>query len=308
MGAVAERLDLSTPGRTERDVVREWLRAEAGLTEGTEVEAEFVGVGTGGAGPFALANANVMEGTLRVLVGSPAVLQVEGTAYSADYIAGGLTFLAGSFPAVGAPIMASYRHGVASSIEDSLLDTLIAAAKAAADDFLGPAFAAKVATLTLSGVVAGDSVYIDGYTYQAASATDVTKRQFQVGATDEDTAGNLLTCLSCGLFSADDIPYGLVDVDATRSGAVLSLALQPSRTKRVHMSSNSSRIVCTYVRTDLAIPEPVKLGVLRFIARHYQQRVDGLKAESVSGLSSQDWSAPAESLALWQPYKVYSGL
>ena len=64
MGAVADRLDLSADGKTELDVVREYLRVQLS-SEGTDSGPEYVGAGDDVQTQFTLDHTPVLTGTLR---------------------------------------------------------------------------------------------------------------------------------------------------------------------------------------------------------------------------------------------------
>jgi hypothetical protein len=194
---------------------------------------------------------------------------------------------------------------VTSIVDDGLIASMLIASKQAADSFLGASFREKIPTITLTGVVAGDLVQVDGQTYTCVAAAPVAAdREFLIGATDHDTADNLALLLNSDVEDEDGVPYGVQSATATVVGAVLTL--QPETGKRpVTATGDGVRFICTRVLTDQAIPEAVGQGCLRWIAHNYEQRADGVSAIGVSGAGSVSWTAPPEALDLWQPYRVY---
>jgi len=58
------------------------------------------------------------------------------------------------------------------------------------------------------------------------------------------------------------------------------------------------------------IPEAVNLGVLRRIAKYYDQRTDGVNSAGITGLGTTAWQADPwsmkdEAYVLWVPFKRY---
>jgi len=197
---------------------------------------------------------------------------------------------------------------VSTDADDALITKLILASKRAADDFLESDLAEDVPTITLSACAAGDMVEVDDQAYTAAAVGDDSEREFAVGATDADTAHNLAALLNSQVKDYLGEPYGVPGIVATHEGAVVSINLRRTRVMPPHIESNSDHLACTIVRTNRTIPEEVAQGCLRMIARLYEQRTDQVGSESVDGLGSADWTAPPESLRLWQPYRVYPGV
>jgi len=193
---------------------------------------------------------------------------------------------------------------VTGAAEDGLIGALLTGAKQAADSFLCNPFRERIPTLTFTGVVVGDQVEIDGRTYTAAAAPAPEDQEFGIGATDHDTAVLLAALLNSDIYDEDDEPYGVSEyATALVVGDVLTLVPKLGKSP-LKAESNGGHIACTRVMTDTAIPDAVNGGVLRMIARLYEQRADQVGSESVSGLGSVGWNAPSEALILWQPYLV----
>ncbi|HUW57738.1 MAG TPA: hypothetical protein VMZ92_13950 [Planctomycetota bacterium] len=306
MSAVADRLDLSTADKTELDVVREYLRVQLS-SEGTLAESEFVGMGDGLNPIFALDHFPVLAGTLRLLVGG--VLQTEGAAanYMIVLATGAVTFNAGSIPAVGAPVTGSYYHGTDPvGPDDTILASLVLAAKQAADAYLNNPFEVNIPQITLAGVTAAEGVTIDGARFIAAAATDVTEREFKVCVSDTLTADELCTCINSPLMAGDGGGYGLSGVTATNSAGVVKLTRRSGRLAPIVAASAYASLLVQYLRTELAIPEPVATWVLQRVGRGYVRRTEGMERESTSGLGSADWGE--ENFDQLDPYRLSPGL
>lgn len=306
MSAVVDRLDLSTADKTELDVVREWLRLNLSA-EGTLAESEYVGMGTGALAIFVLGFNPVLAGTLRLRVDG--VLQVEGATedYTIVLGTGTVTFNAGSIPILNAPVTGSYYYGADPiGADDTTLTSLVLASKQAADAHLNNAFEEDIPQITIAGVVAGEGVTIDGVGFTAAVATDITKREFGIGLSDTLTAVELCLCINSAVMAGDGGAYGLAGVTAANIAGVVFLTKRSVRVEAITASSHFATLLVEYVRTDGAIPEPVATWVLQRVARGYERRVEGVKAEAVTGQGRTDWGE--ENFALIDRYRVFWSL
>ena len=306
MSAVEDRLDLSTVDKSELTVVREYLRVQLS-EEGTLADSEYVGMGTGILDTFTLDHTPVLDSTLRLYVNN--VLQTEGATddYTIVLGTGTITFNAGSIPALNAPVTGTYYHGTDPiSADDTTLASLLLAAKQAADRYLNNPLEENIPRITLVGVVAGERVGIDGNAFTAAAATDVTQREFKVGATDTLTAVELCSCINSTVMGGDGGAYGVAGVTAANVGAVITLTRRSGRVTAIAVSSSYASLLVEYVRTELAIPEPVATWVLQRVAEGYERRVEGVKAEAVTGLGRVDWGE--ENFDLLDPFRLSPGL
>lgn len=306
MSAVEDRLDLSTVDKSELTVVREYLRVQLS-EEGTLADSEYVGMGTGILDTFTLDHTPVLDSTLRLYVNN--VLQTEGAAddYTIVLGTGTITFNAGSIPALNAPVTGTYYHGTDPiGADDTTLASLLLAAKQAADRYLNNPLEENIPRITLSGVVAGQMVAIEGIAFTAATATDVTKQEFKVGVTDTLTADELCICINSTVMGGDGGAYGVAGVTATNTAGVIKLTKRSGRVKAIVAGSSFASLLVEYVRTELAIPEPVATWVLQHIARDYERRVEGLKGEAVTGLGRVDWGE--ENFDLLDPFRLSPGL
>lgn len=289
MSAVEDRLDLSTADKTELDVVRQYLRVQLS-EEGTLAESEHIGTGNGVNATFTLDHIPVLTGTLRLYVDN--VLQTEGAAedYTIMLASGTITFNAGSIPGVGAPVTGRYYHGTDPvGADDTTLGSLLLAAKQAADGYLNNPFEEDIPQITFTSVSVGEMVAIDGKTFTAAAATDATKREFKVCATDTLTADELCACVNSAVMDGDGGAYGAAGVTATNTAGVVKLTRRSGRVEMIAAASNYASLLVEYVRTELAIPEPVATWVLQRIARGYEHRTEGMDSESTAGLGRVDW-------------------
>lgn len=306
MSAVADRLDLSTADKTELDVVREYLRVQLSA-EGTLAESEYVGMGTGVLDTFTLDHTPVLAGTLRLRVAG--VLQTEGATedYTIVLATGEITFTAGSIPALNAPVTGSYYHGTDPiGADDTTLASLLLAAKQAADSYLNNAFEEDIPQITVASVSVGEAVAIDGNRFTAAAATDITKREFKVCASGTLTADELCACVNSTVMGGDGGAYGVAGVTATNTAGVVKLTKRSGRVKRIAAGSTYASLLVEYVRTEGTIPEPVATWVLQRVGRGYERRVEGLKAEGVTGLGRADWGE--ENFDLLSPFRFSPGL
>jgi hypothetical protein len=74
----------------------------------------------------------------------------------------------------------------------------------------------KEGTLTLASVVAAETCVINGLTFTAAAATDVTAREFKVGVSDTADAVELVTCIN-------NATYGVPGLFASSALGVVTL-------------------------------------------------------------------------------------
>ena len=194
--------------------------------------------------------------------------------------------------------------------DDDLISTLINAAKQAADDFLQNPFLERRTVVRLNAVTAGDSVAVDGIAFRASASppadTDRTQedtyQDYQLGATDADTATNLAAIIN-------DPSWGCPNVVAAAAANEVTLRWRGyARTAPVPVPSYSSTCLPLARRVESEIPETVRVGVLRTIAAWYDQRQDGVAAAGISGLSSISYGAPEIAKKLWAPYRRFPGL
>ncbi len=289
MSAVEDRLDLSTADKSELDVVREYLRLVRS-DEGTAAESEYIGMGDGVTDVFVLDNTPVLTGTLRLRVDG--ALQTEGATddYTIVLATGTITFNAGSIPILNAPVTGSYSYGADPvGADDTTLASLLLAAKQAADLYLNNAFEDDNPRITLSGVVVGETLVIDGLTFTAAAATDISEREFGVGLTDTLTAVELCACINSPVMGGDDGAYGVAGVTATNVGAVITLTKRSGRVKKIVAGSSYASILVEYVRTEKAIPGLIAEWVKQRVARGHERRVEGLESTGVSGFGTTKW-------------------
>lgn len=306
MGAVVDRLDLSVVGKTELDVIREYVRVQLS-TEGTLAESEFVGLGDGLNPTFNLDNPLVLAGTLRLRVAG--VLQTEGATedYTIVLATGVITFNAGYIPILNAPVTATYYYGTALvGADDTTLANLLEAAKEAADKYLNNPFEVDVPQITVSSPVVGNRVTIDGIAFEAAAATDISEHQFKVGVSDTLDADELCLCINSDIMGGDGGAYGVAGVLATNTSGVIKLTKRSGRVKKILASGSYASLLVEYVRTEGPIPKAVSLWVLQRIARGFEVRTEGLKAQTTSGLGSQTWDK--EDFSLLEPLHLSPGL
>ena len=301
MSAVEDRLDLSTADKSDLDVVREYLRVQLSA-EGTLAESEYIGMGDGLVDTFVLDHTPVLAGTLRLRVAG--ALQTEGAAedYTIVLATSTITFNAGSIPAIGAPVTGSYYWGADPiGADDTTLASLLLAAKQAADRYLNNPLEEVIPQITVASPAPGERVAIDGSAFTAAVATDITQRQFKVCLTDTLTADELCLCINSPVTG-----YGIAGVTATNTLGVVKLTKRSGRVEKIVASGVYASLPVEEVRTEEAIPEPIASWVLQRVARGYERRVEGLKAEGVTGLGTVDWGE--ENFDLLDHFRFSPGL
>jgi len=190
--------------------------------------------------------------------------------------------------------------------DNDLIETLITSAKRMADDYLNNAFEVLRAVIVVSGAAVGDMVYVDGMTFRVATSAPATRTQdvvlqdFAIGADDEETAENLAEIIN-------DTMYGSLNVLATQDATEIELTWRRPKREPVTASEVSTTLSVRGRRTQLAIPEPVRDGVLRTIAQMYDQRQDGVGAQAISGRGSTSYGAPPLAYAKWAPHRKLPG-
>ncbi len=193
--------------------------------------------------------------------------------------------------------------------DDDLITALIAAAKSAADDYCQNAFEADRTQIVVSGAQVADCVDVNGITFRlAATAPADSDRDwatgimdYAIGADDEETADNLAAQLN-------DPSWGCREVRASALLTVVTLNWRLVRAKPVPATEWTERLDVLLTRVEVDIPQTVATGVLQCIARWYEQRVDGVASEAISGSGTQTFGAPSIAQALWAPYRVNPGL
>ncbi len=190
--------------------------------------------------------------------------------------------------------------------DDDLITAFIIAAKQLADDFLNNSFEVMRTVIVVEGAAVGDMVYVDGMTFRVADEEPASRTQnvvlqdFLIGADDIETAENLAEIIN-------DEMYGALNVLATQDDNEIELTWRKQKAEPVTASEISEELSVRARRTQIAIPEVVKTGVLRTIAWMYDQRQDGVAAQTISGRGSTTYGADPIALKLWAPYRKYPG-
>lgn len=176
-------------------------------------------------------------------------------------------------------VIKAHLH-ISGTAHNVLLEQLFKAAKQRVDAYLNRSWTEEVPQVTFASVGIGDSVAIDGISFEGAAATDEEDREFAVGvddATDAQALADLVnsTCL------AGTYAVGVRDVIATRTDATIVFTKCAPRAKKIIVtSSDDDTLRVQYVLGNQTIPEEVVAWILEFMYRHFEQRASGLKQQN----------------------------
>lgn len=249
---------------------KNYLRVDAAAS--LHVDAEFVGVGTGSAVEFDLDNTPV-EGSLKLYVND--VLQVEDT----DFTIAVATITFTTAPTLNHGITASYDYAASAntfeSYDDDLLERLIEAATKKAEDYTGRAFVQREITETHIG---DKRQVLKLYKLPAVEVTSIT-----VGDDALSEYSERLTIGRIYHYTVWPLDYEIVIVYTAGYGV-------------------------DRAATQVLVPDVV-VAVLLMIAYLYENRVDLVHAESVSGIGSVTYELPlyvekSGANILLSPYRV----
>lgn len=301
MGAVTDRLTITL----------EELRDYVHLTPADEGTAVMESLGLGNTGPWTPTHApDLILTTLRVYagaVGSALGLLTEITDYTVDETMQVITRVATGAIDDADLVVADYRHSSVACAEDELILAIAAAAQVAADEYLNNPFEEIIPQVKFVAVKVSHSISIDSICFTAADAKDEDEREFVVGGTDSETADNF-----CELVNSTTLggSYGSVGVEgviaANTDGTVKFTKRYPRVEDIVVTSSTATRLLVRNVRTEITVPEPVKIWCLLYVKRHFENR-DGRLQEDKNGLGSVVWvpNRP-ESEGLGEDYTLIS--
>ena len=190
---------------------------------------------------------------------------------------------------------------------DTTLSRLMLAAARKADEYLMNAFEDITPKITVAAPDIGDEVQINGCTFTADAVTDADERQFAIGATDADTAQNLINLINSEIVGGV-AEIGVPGVTASRSGAVITLSKRYSNVTDIECSStDDGTLRVDLYRVAAAVPADVILWCEAFVAWRFANR-DGRKSErSESGVTGVDWGERPP-MELLDPYAMqYEG-
>ena len=299
------------------------------------VSAEFVGVGDGADVTFDLDHTPV-EGSLKLYVNN--VLQVETTNYSISTAT--ITFVVA--PPLNQGITANYDYAAVAdtfeSYDDLLLENLIAAATQKAEAFTGRAFIQRAITESHLGdgltvlrlyrqpVVSITSVVRD--VSEAVATGDGTTVAFTLDETPTASSvkvyvdGVLQTLTTDYTISGATITFIVAPADETKIAATYTHTILPineytdwlsiGRLHRVSEVWTANRIfkivytagyAATRAATQALIPDVVS-AVLLILANLFENRVDLLKTEAITGIGSVTYDIPSQAKELLNPYRT----
>ena len=192
---------------------------------------------------------------------------------------------------------------------DTTLSRLMLAAARKADEYLMNAFEDITPKITVASPSANDQVDVNGcaFTAKAAGNADADSREFEIGATDADTAQNLVNLINSDILSGV-AEIGVPGVTASRSGSVITLSKRyPNVTNIECSSTDDDTLRVDLYRVAAAVPADVILWCEAFVAWRFANR-DGRKSErSESGVTGVDWGE-RPSMELLDPYAMqYEG-
>lgn len=175
--------------------------------------------------------------------------------------------------------------------DDYLVTGMIADAKRVADAFLNNPFETVSPKVVFSSVSAGDTITVDGVSYEAATATDADEREFECGVSDSDDADAFVALVNSSVVGGS-YQIGVPGVTATNSsGTVTFTKRNANATDPVVTSSTDVRLKVQNTRTEDDIPDEVIRWCFHYIKRHYENRA-GEVASKVDGLGSVTWANP----------------
>lgn len=184
---------------------------------------------------------------------------------------------------------------VSTTNHDTALQTIFEAACDYADDYLNRPFENLVPKITVASPSAGDTVTIEGKTYEAAAATDADEREFKIEAADADTAQNLVDLVNSAIVGGSEGAIGVRDVVATRDGTVITLGKRFPRNAAIACtSSDEDTLRVDIYRTSYTaaeLPKYVKLWIFGFVAWKFKNRDGRLDERREAGVTGISWGA-----------------
>jgi len=305
MGAVTDRLTISL----------EELRDYTHLTPADEGTAVMESLGLGNTGPWTPSHApDLILTTLRVYagaVGGALAELTEITDYTVDEETQVITRVDEGAIEDSDLVVSEYRHSSVACAEDVLIFAMCAAAMEAADEYLNNPFEEIVPQVKFIAVIAGagHSITVDGVAFTAADTKDEDNRYFAVGENDSETADNFCELVNSTTLGGSYGAVGIEGVIATNTDGTVKFTKRYPRVEDIVVtSSTATRLLVRFVRTELDIPDPVKLWCLLYVKRHFENR-DGHLQKNVKGSGSVVWAPNRpETQGLGEDYTLISPL
>lgn len=195
--------------------------------------------------------------------------------------------------------------GSSDTTYDTILQRLLKAAARKADEYMMNPFEDLVPTITLASVAVGDSVLVNGQSYEAADAEDEDEREFDRSGSDTDAATSLASLIDSDILDGSFGPVGVEGVSAASSGAVVTLSKRFANAKDIEVtSSDDTTLKVEITRTSGTIPDDVILWCHAFIAWRFGNRDGRLSERREAGVTGVDWGT-RPSMELLDPYAFH---
>jgi len=166
---------------------------------------------------------------------------------------------------------------------DGLLEELFDAGKRAADEYLNNPFEIHNPTVVFSGVVANDTITVNGQTYTAAAALDEDELEFLVGASDTATADNFVALVNSTTEGGTYGNVGVPGVNAANSSGTVTFTRRFNNIDDIVItSSDDDKLLIRQVRVNDDIPEAIVQWLFQYTKRHFENR-EAVIQENISG-------------------------
>jgi hypothetical protein len=173
---------------------------------------------------------------------------------------------------------------------DTVLQRFVLAAAKKADEYLCNPFEDLVPTLTFASAAEGESVSVNGQSFEAADAESADDREFDVSGTDEEAATSLAPLVNSNVLGGSEGAVGVAGVTATVDGAVVSFTKRYANVTDITVTtSNDTTLKVEIERTSGSVPADVILWCHAWIAWKFANRDGRLSERRESGVTGIDW-------------------
>lgn len=188
---------------------------------------------------------------------------------------------------------------------DTILQRLVQAAGRKADEYLMNPFEDIVPKVTLVSVAEGDSVSVNGQSFEAADAQDADEREFDVSGTDAEAATSLAALVNSNVLGGTEGAVGVPGVTASVASNVVTFAKRFPNVIDIEVtSSDDTSLVVAKTRTSAAIPNDVVLWCHSFIAWRFGNRDGKLSERREAGVTGIEWGDRPK-MDLLDPYAFH---